>query len=270
MADFLYAPNPEHVVTTNVWAFLHWLSTARGIDLASWRALQRFSADRSTEFRAAVVEFARLPERPLRLARHSGAREALVFRRVDGSRLGLSRDELMRVSLEPSALPVELSAPLARLWPPASLIRPCADLLLHTDLRPDDRLLVVGPAWPWLVALLEGSAVTIAAPAAATLLAVAAEERATVMVAPAQTLAEAAFQRPRNRPNLASLRSIVATGGPLSPEGRRRIYTWVKSDMMLLARTSDTVWGNPLEPVTVRPIASPALLTPPASNPVTP
>ena len=102
------------------------------------------------------------------------------------------------------------------------------------------------------------------------LLATAAEERATVLVAPAQTLAEAAFQRPRRRPNLASLRTIVATGGPLSPEGRRRIYTWVKSDLMLLARTGDTFWGNPLEPVLARPPATPALLTPPASAPATP
>ncbi len=269
MADILYAPNPEHVVTTNVWAFLRWLRSTRGIDLADWGALQRYSAGRSTEFRAAVAQFARLPERPVRLARHSGTREALVFRKADGSRLMFSRDELVRVSLEPSGLPAELAASLARLWPPAVLVRPCAELLLHTDLRPDDRLLVVGPAWPWLVALLEGCTVILATEAG-SLLAVAAEECATVLVAPAQTLAEAAFRRPRNRPNLASLRSILATGGPLSPEGRRRIYTWVKSDLMLLARTGDTVWGNPLEPVPVRPVASPALLTPRASGPATP
>jgi hypothetical protein len=269
MADILYAPNPEHVITTNVWAFLHWLRTARGIDLADWGALQRFSVQRSTEFRAAVAEFARLPQGPARLARHSGTREALVFRRAGGSRPGFSRDELVRASLAPSALPAELAAPLARLWPPAILVRPCAELLLHADLRPDDRLLVLGPAWPWLVALMEGCTVILAT-GAGSLLAVAAEECATVLVAPAQALAEAAFQRPRNRPNLASLRSIIATGGPLSPEGRRRIYTWVKSDVMLLARTGDTVWGNPLEPVPVRPIASPALLTPRVSDPATP
>ena len=170
MAEILYAPNLEHVVTTNVWAFLHWLRSARGIDLADWSALQRFSVERSTEFRTAVAEFARLGEKPCRLARHSGAREALVFRRADGSRLGLSRDELVRMSLEPPALPAELAAPLARLWPPATLVRPCAELLLHADLRPDDRLLVFGAAWPWLVALLEGSTVILATTAAATCL----------------------------------------------------------------------------------------------------
>ena len=69
--------------------------------------------------------------------------------------------------------------------------------------------------------------------------------------------------------DLADLRTIIATGGPLSPEGRRRVYTWVKSDLMLLARTGDTFWGNPLEPVLAQPPATPAFLTPPASAPAT-
>jgi acetoacetyl-CoA synthetase len=150
------------------------------------------------------------------------------------------------------------------------LIRPLAELLLHADLRSDDRLLVAaGPAWPWLAALLEGTAIILAAATPASLLATAAEERASVLVAPAQTLAEAAFQRARHRPNLAALRTIIATGGPLSPEGRTRIYTWIKSDLMLLARSGDTFWGNPLEPIYARPAATPAFLTPPASDPAT-
>jgi hypothetical protein len=271
MADILYLPNRERVITTNAWAFLHWLKTVHDVPLADWTALQRFSVERSGEFRAAVAVFARLPGEALGLARHAGAQEALVFRRGDGSRLALSRDEVRRTYCGP--LPPTLSretTALTRLWLPSTLIRPLADLLLHADLRPDDRMLVVGSAWPWLAALLEGTAVILAAPSTATLLAVTAEERASVLIAPAQTLGEAAFQRPRHRPDLANLRAIIATGGPLSPEGRRRIYTWVKSDLMLLARTGDTVWGNPLEPVLVRPPATPALLTPPASDPATP
>src|SRR5439155_10415084 len=109
-------------------------------------------------------------------------------------------------------LPAEVAAPLTRLWPPALLIRPLAELLLHADLRADDRLLVVGsPAWPWLAALLEGTTVILAAATPTTLLATAAEEAATVLVAPAQTLAEAAFQRARRRPDLRALRMIIAT-----------------------------------------------------------
>jgi hypothetical protein len=281
MADILYTPNRERVITTNAWAFLHWLKTVHGVPLADWTTLQRFSVERSADFRAAVAVFARLPGEALCLARHSGTQEALVFRRIDGSRPAFSRDEVGQAcgdSLSPAPVVEERSPPpfagiaalLARLWPPATLIRPLAELLLHADLRPDDRLLVVGPAWPWLAALLEGTAVILAAPSTAALLAVTAEERASVLVAPSQTLGEAAFQRSRHRPDLANLRAIIATGGPLSPEGRRRIYTWVKPDLMLLARTGDTVWGNPLEPVLAQPPATPALLTPPASDPATP
>jgi hypothetical protein len=293
MADILYTPNRERIITSNAWAFLHWLRTTRGIELPDWQALQRWSATDVPAFGAAIAAFARLSDAPLRLARHPGTREALVLRRADGERIAQTRDELRHPHPDPpplrgrgdSALPLprsgeglgwgrlsaEITAPLARAWPPALLIRPLAELLLHADLRLDDRLLVVGSApWPWIVALLEGTTVILAAATPATLLATAAEERATVLVAPAQALAEAAFQRARRRPNLASLRTIIATGGPLSPQGRTRIYTWIKSDLMLLARTGDTFWGNPLGLVYARPAATPAFLTPPASDPATP
>jgi hypothetical protein len=267
MADILYAPDRERVITTNAWAFLHWLRIARGIDLADWSALQRYSAERPDDFRAAVAAFARLPAGGLRLARHAGAQEALVLRRAGGARVAVSRDELRHP--HPNPLPQagegDVGAPLRRLWPAGLLIRPMAELLLHADLRPDDGLLVVGATWPWLAALLEGTTVIVAAPA--DLLASAAEERATVLVAPAQMLGEAAFHRARRRPDLAALRTIIATGGPLSPEGRTRIYTWVKSDVLLLARSGDTFWGNPLEPVLARPPATPAFLTPRPSGP---
>jgi hypothetical protein len=298
MPDILYAPNREQVVTSNAWAFLHWLRTARGIELADWAALQRFSVSQPTEFSSAMATFAQLSDKPLQLARHAGAREALVLRRAGGERVTLSRDELRdpRPGLLPQAgagaltgdpssfplspsgektgvrgLPAEIAAPLQRAWPPALLIRPLAELLLHADLRPDDRLVVCGaPAWPWLAALLEGTSVILAAATADTLLAIAAEEAATVLVAPATVVGEAAFQRSRRRPNLANLRSIIATGGPLSPQGRARVYTWIKSDLMLLARTGDTLWGNPLEPVHAHPTATPGFFRPPAANPATP
>jgi hypothetical protein len=60
MTEVLYAPNREHVVTTNAWAFLHWLRTVRGVDLADWVALQRFSVDKAVDFRLAVAAFAGL------------------------------------------------------------------------------------------------------------------------------------------------------------------------------------------------------------------
>ncbi len=279
MPDILHTPTREQVVTSNTWAFLHWLHTTRGIDLPDWAALQRWSVSDAAAFGSAIAAFARLADVPLRLARHGGAQEALVLRRAGGERVVLCRDEMCPHPNPVAqagdgegarALPPDVTTPLTRLWPPALLIRPLADLLLHADLRPDDRLLVANAApWPWLVALLEGTTVILAAATPATLLATAAEERATVLVAPAQIVGEAAFQRARHRPNLARLRSIIATGGPLSPEGRTRIYTWIKSDVMLLARTGDTLWGNPLEPVYARPIATPGFFTPLPSVPAT-
>jgi hypothetical protein len=303
MTEILYAPDREQVVTTNAWAFLHWARTTLGVDLSDWAALQIWSNGDRGAFGLAIAMFARLPDASLRLARHTGQQEALITRGANGSRLVVDRDQLLQMhpgprpptpspkgrgSAEPTPpplvgggwgeggaktnpLPAALIAPLTQVWPPALLIRPLADLLLHADLRPDDRLLVVGSAtWPWLAALLEGTTVILASATPATLLATAADEAATVLVAPAQNLAEAAFQRARHRPNLARLRTIIATGGPLSPEGRTRIYTWIKSDLMLLARTGDTLWGNPLEPVLARPAASPGFFTPPASGPAIP
>jgi len=276
MPDILYTPNRERVVTSNAWAFLHWLRTARGIELPDWAALQRFSVDRPAEFRSAMASFGQLPDQPLALARCRGPQEALVLRRQGGERLALSRDQLAALAspsvpasdTEVAALPAEIAAPLRRSWPTALLIRPLADLLLHADIRPDDRVLVVGAAaWPWLAALLEGATVMLASATAHTLLAIAGEEAASVLVAPAALIAEAAFQRARHRPNLAGLRSVIATGGPLSPEGRVRVYTWLKSDLMLLARSGDTFWGNPLEPVHARPEATPGFFTPRPSAP---
>ena len=270
MTEILYAPNREQTVTTNAWAFLHWLRTARGVDLPDWAALQRFSAERAGDFRSAVQAFARLPDEPLTLARHAGSQAALVWRHR-GTCIALGRDDLRALRTDGGGnipgLSPDIARPLTRLWSPAELVRPLADTLLHADLRPDDRLLVSGAAWPWLVGLLEGA--TIVLTGGADLMAAAARERATILVAPAEPLADAAFRRHGTRPDLAGLRAIVATGGPLSPEGRRRIYTWIKPDVLLLARTGSTLWGNPLEPVLARPRAMPAFFTPPAADPAT-
>jgi hypothetical protein len=274
MTDPLYMPSREQIITTNAWAFLHWLRTVRDTDLPDWAALQRWSCTDQAAFGSAIAEFARLPSGPLRLVRHQGPQDALVLRRLSGDRIVLSRNDLLATGQDDNprtGVPGDIAALLVRRWLPGLLIRPLADLLLHADLRPDDRLLVVGAAaWPWLAALLEGTGVVLAAAAPDTLLATVADEGASVLVAPVQTLADAAFQRARRRPDLARLRMIVASGGPLSPEGRTRIYTWIKSDLMLLARTGDTLWGNPLEPVLARPPTSPGFLTPPASDRETP
>jgi hypothetical protein len=196
MAEVLYTPNREQVVTTNAWAFLHWLRMTRRVALADWAALQAWSAREPAAFEDAVAAFA----------------GSLLAAREDRAELG-----------------------------------GLTDRLLFADLRPDDRLLVVTSG-------------------GTDLFDQAAEASASVLVAPAQVIAEAAFQRPQ-RPDLSALRTIIATGGPMSPEARRRIYTWVKADVMLLARSGDTFWGNPLEPVLAQPPATPAFLSGGKRNP---
>ena len=188
MAEVLYVPNCERVVTANAWAFLHWLRKARRIDLAGWAALQEWSVSDPSAFAATVAKFA------------GGEKDTVAKHQA------------------------------------------LADQLLFADLRPDDRLFVAGPHCtdPFARAALD---------------------RASVLVAPAQSLAKAAFQRP-TRADLPDLRTIIATGGPMSPNARRRIYTWVKADVMLLARSGNTYWGNPLEPVVAQPPATPAFFTP--------
>ena len=283
MADILYAPNRERVITTNAWAFLHWLRTTRGIALADWTALQRFrwSGQRSS---APRCRFSRLPPVRLRSRASRGRRRpgvpasgwvhALLSAATRSGDLSASPPPPAgkgrgRVGRNASSLQTWPHRS-RRLWPSALLIRPLADLLLHADLRPDDRLLV--SARPG-----HGSPHCWRAPPSFSRPSLDAD------CWPPPPRSVPLFwlppRRPRPRPRSsapATVRisptcaTIIATGGPLSPEGRRRVYTWVKSDLMLLARTGDTFWGNPLEPVLARPPATPALLTPPASDPATP
>jgi len=200
MSEVLYAPNRERVVTTNAWAFLHWLRLECKVRPGGWAELLAWSARAPGAFAEAIETFAGSGHSPLI---------------PSGQRRGR--------------------------------IEALADSLLFKDLRPDDRLLAIETG--------EADAFGRAA-----------RESATVLIAPAQLLAISAFPRP-DRPNLADLRTIVATGGPMSPEARRRIYTWVKADVMLLACAGGTYWGNPLEPVLARPLATPAFLTPRPSAP---
>jgi hypothetical protein len=250
-AGTLHVPHPEEVAASNAWAFLHWLrATGRG-DLGGWDELIAWSAADPVGFSDALAGFALLPATPAPLLAPE-ASPALVLRGADGTRA------------EASDHP-ELASILRRRWPRARLIRPTAEVLLHADLRPDDRVLVAaGPSWPWLLALRQGTRVVLAVrPLPAALLATAAEEAATVLVADAATLPNVAFQRAGHRPDLTRLRGIIALGGPLAPEARARIYTWLKSDVLLLARAGDRMWGSALDPVPTRPGAPLSFFRPP-------
>jgi hypothetical protein len=201
VAEILYAPNPERIVSTNVWAFLLWLRMVRCVAVDGWDALLAWSAREPAAFDDALRTFA---------------------------------------LTSPLPSPLDRQAP-GRVWG-------LADWLLFGDLRPDDRLVAV-----------EGAETRPFDRAD--------DERASVLIAPARALAASAFRQPR-RSQLANLRTIIATGAPMSPEERRRIYAWVKADVMLLACSGNTYWGNPLEPVLAAPPATPAFLTPrPSAHP---
>ncbi len=240
-AGTLHVPHPEQVATSNVWAFLHWLRATERGDYGGWEELIAWSAADPVGFSDALAGFAGLPAAPAPLLAPETS-PALVLRRADGRR-------------EDAADFPEAAAMVRRVWPRARLIRPAAEVLLHADLRPDDRVLVAaGPPWPWLLALRQGSELVLAPPPSPpALLAIAAEERATILVADATALPDAAFQRAGRRPDLSRLRCIIALGGPLAPEARTRIYTWLKSDVLLLARAGDRLWGSALDPVPARP-----------------
>jgi len=219
-ARILHAPHPEQVATSNAWAFLQWVrATGRG-DAEGWEGLIAWSAADAAGFSDALAEFAGLPL-------HS----------LFASRSGEGRGEV--------------GAPCRSL----ETVRRHAEVLLHADLRPDDRVLVAaGPPWPWVLALSYRTQVVVASPPSpSTLLSRAAEEQASVLVADAGTLPDAAFQRAGRRPDLSRLRCVVSLGGPLALEARARIYTWLKSDVLLLARAGDRLWGSPLDPVPSRP-----------------
>lgn len=142
---------------------------------------------------------------------------------------------------------------------PAPAVAHLADLLLFLDVRPDDVLLVAdAQPWPWQGAADTGAVLHryVGAPGAA--LEQAAAVKASILAVPAPWLDSGSFQR-RQRLDLRRLRSIVTLGGPLSAEAAGRIYAWVKSDVVLLARAGDRVWGDPLGPVLAKPAFAPGL-----------
>ncbi|GIX09871.1 acetoacetate--CoA ligase [Elioraea sp.] len=119
MSEILWRPGAEQVAATNLNAFRLWLQAARGIALADFPALWRWSVDDIPAFWTALWDFAALigergsvaldnptampgarffPDSRLsyaeNLLRHGGDRPAIVFRGEDGRRVAWSRDDL--------------------------------------------------------------------------------------------------------------------------------------------------------------------------------
>ena len=144
-----------------------------------------------------------------------------------------------------------------------TLLQHLKELVLHTDLRRDDRIFYFTTCgwmmWNWLVSSLAVGATVVLydgaplAPNAASLWDLAQEERVTVFGTSAKylALAEKSGVEPARTHDLSSLRAILSTGSPLAPPSFDYVYDKVKRDVQLSSISGGTdiiscfALGNP-------------------------
>jgi acetoacetyl-CoA synthetase len=147
-----------------------------------------------------------------------------------------------------------------------TLIQHLKEHVLHGDLTRDDRLFYFTTCgwmmWNWLVSGLAVGCTVVLYDGAPLLRRpilwdIAAEERLTTFGTSAKylALAEKEGLRPRDTHDLSSLRSILSTGSPLSPQSFDYVYEQVKPDVRLSSISGGTdliscfALGNPIGPV---------------------
>lgn len=148
-----------------------------------------------------------------------------------------------------------------------TLLQHLKELVLHTDLAPEDRLFYFTTCgwmmWNWLVSGLAVGATVVLydgspmAPTPSSLFDLAAEERLTVFGTSAKflALAEKHGVVPRQSHDLSALRAILSTGSPLLPESYDYVYRDVHPDVQLASISGGTdlvscfALGNPVAPV---------------------
>ena len=148
-----------------------------------------------------------------------------------------------------------------------TLLQHVKELVLHTDLRREDRIFYFTTCgwmmWNWLVSSLAVGATVVLydgaplAPNAASLWDMAQEERVTVFGTSAKYLAlvEKSGVEPARTHDLSSLRAILSTGSPLAPPSFDYVYERVKRDVQLSSISGGTdiiscfALGNPAGPV---------------------
>ena len=157
------------------------------------------------------------------------------------------------------------------------LLKHVTELLLHTDLKPDDRLFYFTTCgwmmWNWLVSglfaggtllLYDGSPFF---PDERALFDFADEEGMTIFGTSAKYIdaLRKSGLRPKESHSLASLRTMCSTGSPLAPESFDFVYEAIKSDLHLASISGGTdicgcfVAGNPLGSVYRGEIQAPTL-----------
>jgi acetoacetyl-CoA synthetase len=148
-----------------------------------------------------------------------------------------------------------------------TLLQHLKELVLHTDVRPGDRLFFYTTCgwmmWNWLVSGLAAGATVVLYDGAPThpgpeaLWQLAERERLTQMGVSPRYLAalDKSGYRPREHHALPELRTLLSTGSPLAPEQYDFVYHEVKADVQLASISGGTdiiscfALGNPLLPV---------------------
>ncbi|WP_337287884.1 acetoacetate--CoA ligase [Candidatus Methylomirabilis sp.] len=148
-----------------------------------------------------------------------------------------------------------------------TLLQHMKELVLHTDLKPVERIFYYTTCgwmmWNWLVTSLAVGATIVLYdgapfyPQASALMDIAQRERVNVFGASARYLAalEKAGVKPARSHDLSSLRTVLSTGSPLAPESFEYVYRHVKGDVQLASISGGTdiiscfALGNPAGPV---------------------
>jgi acetoacetyl-CoA synthetase len=157
------------------------------------------------------------------------------------------------------------------------LINHLKDLLLHTDLKREDRILYITSCswmmWNWLLSSLAVGATIILYdgnpnyPDPGAMWRLIDEERITIFGCSASYLHFLKKEEfsPRTQFDLSSLREISQTGSPLSVEGFEYVYREIKSDLHFNSISGGTdlngcfAAGSPILPVYAGELQSPAL-----------
>lgn len=148
-----------------------------------------------------------------------------------------------------------------------TLLQHLKELVLHTDVKPTDRVFYHTTCgwmmWNWLVSTLAtGAAIVLwdgspLYPSPRALWDMAEAERVTVFGTSARylSLIEKEGLRPRETHNLGALRTILSTGSPLLPESFDYVYRDIHPDVQLSSISGGTdiagcfALGNPIAPV---------------------
>jgi acetoacetyl-CoA synthetase len=148
-----------------------------------------------------------------------------------------------------------------------TLLQHLKELVLHTDLRRDDRIFYFTTCgwmmWNWLVSSLAVGATVVLydgsplAPSAASLWDMAAAERVSIFGTSAKYLAliEKEGVEPARSHDLAALRTMLSTGSPLAAHSFDYVYRRIKRDLHLASISGGTdiiscfALGNPTAPV---------------------